>query len=122
MGVVPLKERIMAGQEKIEHNTGVALGVRVPLGAHHERQPNYVPAVRLRRSSNTTSRHRPCMHPSRERVPTIRNLASVWSFMLAVFSGKMPACRVQMPSDSDSTMSLAIRLAPTPQPRTASAT
>jgi len=39
----------MAGQEKIEHNTGVALGVRVALGAQDERQ------LKLRASSQASA-------------------------------------------------------------------
>jgi len=49
-------------------------------------------------------------------MPTILNPALVWRWMLAVFSGKIPAWRVQMFSDSEAVMRLARSVVPIPFP------
>ncbi len=81
-----------------------------------------MPTKLLLRSIRTTSRQCPSMQPKRSRVPTVRNPARLHSAMLAVFSGKMPACSVQMPACSEAEISADKSAGPIPLPCVPSAT
>ena len=55
----------------------------------------------LRRSIKRVFRQRPERRPIRSLVPTDRNAHEVWRAMLASFSTKIIAWRVQISADSD---------------------
>ena len=58
------------------------------------------PTTSDRRSSNNTSRQTPFSSPMRSRTPTSRKPQPRWRRRLALFSGKIPACSVQIPAAS----------------------
>src|SRR4030042_2130040 len=70
----------------------------------------------LLRSVRTTSRHCPFIQPVFSLVPTIRKPQAFCRARLATFSGKVPACSVQIPTLSDSSITAFSKALPTPCP------
>src|SRR5439155_13947903 len=64
------------------------------------------PTIELRRSSRIVSRQTPFIFPMRRRRPTSRKPHDWCNERLPVFSGNIPACKVQIPFCSDSSIRL----------------
>jgi len=60
-----------------------------------------IPTILLRLSSIVTSRQVLSIFPMRSFIPIVRNPCLWCNLILPVFSGKTPACKVQIPFNSD---------------------